>query len=109
MIVGCPVCPNKKEADRTTQINSFLIRRCRRNTALAILLLISQACGFFLYHWISNKTEYYSKRICYHITNSKEVVYFDDKCYLPNIEGNLDFIVDLSELGYERMRIRLLD
>jgi len=109
MIVGCPVCPNKKEADEVAHINSFLIRRHRRVVVLMISLLMLQFCGFFTYWWLAGKTERHSKMICHQITNSREVVYFDDKCYLPNIEGNLDFIVDLDKLGREKIRIRLLD
>ena len=100
MIVGCPVCPNRKESEKTAQINQILVQqhsKFRKRLYTFIVL-------FSLF-----QTERHSREICYQLTNSAEVVYFDDKCYLPNVEGGLDFVVDLSQLGYERTRIRLLD
>jgi len=113
VIVGCPVCPNRKETDRTTEINQILVdqyKRFRKKVFIfAILLPMFQTAFLYYYQWLRAETERHSKEICYQLTNSDKVVYYDDKCYLPNIEGNLDFVVDLGQLGYERMRIRLLD
>ena len=113
MIVGCPVCPNRKESERTAQINQILIEQHskfrKRFYAFIVLASLFQGTLFYAYRWITTQTERHSREICYQLTNSAEVVYLDDKCYLPNVDGSLDFIVDLSQLGYERTKIRLLD
>ena len=113
VIVGCPVCPNRKETERTTEINQILVdqhKRFRKKVFIfAILLPMFQAAFLYSYQWLRAETERHSKEICYQLTNSDKVVYYDDKCYLPDIAGDLSFIVDLSKLGYERTRIRLLD
>ncbi len=113
MIVGCPVCPNRKEADRTAEINQLLIEQHKkfkkRILAFVVLFSLFEVGALYSYRWVTTQTERHSREICYQLTNSDKVVYYDDKCYLPNIEGNLDFVVDLGQLGYERMRIRLLD
>ena len=113
MIVGCPVCPNREDSERTTQINEILVQQHtkfrKRLYTFIVLFSLFQGTLLYAYRWITTQTERHSREICYQLTNSAEVVYLDDKCYLPNVEGGLDFVVDLGQLGYERTRIRLLD
>ncbi len=63
------------------------------------MLFLIVEVGFFAgLWWIDKRIEHHSKQICYNLTGSPEVVYVNNKCYLPNDAGNLDFVVNLNEI-----------
>ena len=102
MITGCPVCPNRKEAERTQDINSFLVQqraRTRRRTNI-LCLFFSLSLGLLLStsQCVRERTGDWSARRCNEIVKMKDMTYFNGKCYLLQDDGNLDFIVDLSKL-----------
>jgi len=102
MITGCPVCPNRREAERTQDINAFLVQeraRGRRRTKI-LCLFFSLSLGLLLStsQCVRERTGDWSARRCNEIVKMKDMTYFNGKCYLLQDDGNLDFIVDLSKL-----------
>jgi len=98
MSVGCPDCCNKELADEACEEVKKLSKKYRKHVVLAILFLILETLVFVGVWKLEKATETHSRQICFNLTGSPDAVYVNDKCYLPNEHGDLQFITDLSKI-----------
>ena len=102
MTEGCPACPDRERADKAELAVIDLRTQHRRAKIRAILfgvlffVLESALFGGIL--WLEKESDYRGQLVCRELVEVERTIYFKGKCYLPEDDGNLSFLVDLDKL-----------
>jgi hypothetical protein len=67
---------------------------------ICALLLSIEAALLLNIPQIVQEVEIYGSARCYELVKDKEVIYLNGKCYLPQSDKNLGFLVDLNEVRW---------
>ncbi len=74
--------------------------RLYKAVMICALLLGIEAALLLNIPQIEQELEIYGSTRCYELVKDKKVIYLNGKCYLPQNDKNLGFLVDLNEVRW---------
>ena len=70
-----------------------------RAILFGVLFFVLESVLFGGIMWLETESDRRGLRACREVVEVESTVYFEGKCYLPESDGNLSFLVDLDELN----------